>query len=96
MFVNLHPKCANPSCAAAFGWMTGGRLFRFHREAGHPEEANRKPGKRNEKRAMEHFWLCERCANLYTLQYQPGQGIKILSLWPQLPAAENNMHLPSA
>jgi hypothetical protein len=45
---------------------------------------------------MEHFWLCERCSNLYTLKYQPGQGVKILSLWPQLPAAENNMHLPSS
>lgn len=96
MFVNLHPKCANPSCAVAFGWITGGKLFRFHREAESREEANSTNRSGNQARPMEHFWLCERCSNLYTLQYQPGQGVMILSLWPQLPAAESNMHLPSA
>ena len=34
MVLNLHPKCANPSCAAAFDWMAGGKLFRFHRISG--------------------------------------------------------------
>jgi hypothetical protein len=42
-----------------------------------------------------HFWLCERCSNVYTLNYQPHRGIVILPLWPELPPAKNEMHLPS-
>ena len=32
MVLNLRPKCANPSCAASFDWLAGGKLFRFPRE----------------------------------------------------------------
>ena len=96
MFLNLHPKCANPSCAAAFGWTTGGKLFRFHRDSGRGLKASIGDENRRQSSLIEHFWLCEHCSNVYTLQYEPSQGVKILSLWPQLPAAKNSMHLPSS
>jgi hypothetical protein len=32
MLDNLHPKCANPACATAFHWSSGGKFFRFHRD----------------------------------------------------------------
>ncbi len=96
MFQNLHPKCANPACAAAFDWMAGGRLFRFHRDppplAASDENQNPLQGSRR----VEHFWLCERCSHIYTLDYERGRGVLIRQLWPELPAAENEMHLPVA
>jgi hypothetical protein len=94
MVLNLRPKCANPSCAASFDWVSGGKLFRFPRSH---HESSPTEGQDTVARASQpigHFWLCERCTNVYTLQYQPGRGVVILPLWPELPAAENNMHLP--
>jgi len=96
MFLNLHPKCANPSCAKAFGWITGGKLFRFHRESRKSTDVKGTDKNWTRSHSLEHFWLCERCSNIYTLQYEQGEGVKIVSLWPQLPAAESSMHLPSS
>jgi len=90
MVLNIRPKCANPSCAAAFEWLAGGRLFRFPRESGElaPSASGSHP--------IGHFWLCERCSNVYTLQYERGRGVVILPLWPELPAAKTSMHLPAS
>lgn len=95
MVLNLRPKCANPSCAAAFEWLAGGRLFRFHRESAGIAPAGEADSNASGSHPIGHFWLCERCSNIYTLQYEPGRGVTILPLWPELPAAKNNMHLPS-
>lgn len=96
MTLNLHPKCANPSCAAAFGWMAGGKLFHFHRETKdiHLPVSCEMGGEHSH--LIEHFWLCERCSNIYTLKYEPSEGVKIFSLWPELAAAKSSMHLPSS
>jgi hypothetical protein len=96
MTVNLHPKCANPSCAAAFGWMGGGKLFRFHRGSKEIDQTQISVANANHSHPIEHFWLCERCSNIYTLNYESGRGVTILSLWPQLPSAKSSMHLPSS
>jgi hypothetical protein len=96
MFLNLHPKCANPSCANAFDWLKGGRLFRFHRSPGVDITGKENEAQSHNSHQVEHFWLCERCSNIYTLGYEPGRGILIRLLWPELPAAENRMHLPVA
>jgi len=95
MFQNLHPKCSNPSCAAAFEWLAGGRLFRFHRERGNSNSVSGETIPNERGRPVEHFWLCERCSQIFTLEYKPGQGVSIRLLWPELPAAESRMHLPS-
>ena len=40
---------------------------------------------------------CEQIGSgVYRLDYQPGRGVVILPLWPELPAAKNNMHLPAS
>ena len=95
MVLNLRPKCANPSCAASFDWLAGGKLFRFPREHREPAPTNEKNTGASVSNPIGHFWLCERCSNIYTLHFEPGRGVVILPLWPQLPAAKNNMHLPS-
>ena len=96
MVLNLRPKCANPSCAASFDWLAGGKLFRFQRE--HPELApiDGKNSSANGSHPIGHFWLCERCSSVYTLRYEPGRGVAITPLWPELPAAKNFAHLPAS
>ena len=96
MVLNLRPKCANPSCAASFEWLAGGRLFRFRRESMDLAPAGGMDTGANGPRPIGHFWLCERCSNVYTLNYKPGQGVVILPLWPELPAAKTHMHLPAS
>jgi hypothetical protein len=98
MFHNLPPKCSNPGCVTAFEWLSGGRLFRFHREpVQFSSSENRVQVDTNgSHHQVEHFWLCERCAKIYTLEYEPGRGVLLRLLWPELPAAENRMHLPDA
>jgi hypothetical protein len=93
MFQNLHPKCSNPSCAEAFEWLRGGKLFRFHRERDNLVLSNGPICQSDGCHHVEHFWLCERCANIFTLEYMPGQGVSIRMLWPELPAAENEVLL---
>ena len=94
MFQNLHPKCANPTCSVAFNWLTGGKLFRFRRDPALPQAAGRNDVRHAKSHHVEHFWLCERCSNVYTLEYEPGRGVLIRMLWPELPPVENEMHLP--
>jgi hypothetical protein len=95
MVLNLHPKCANPSCAASFEWLAGGKLFRFRRESGQHIPTDGNDADASESHPVRHFWLCEGCSNVYRVDYVPGRGIVILPLWPELPAAKNKMHLPS-
>jgi hypothetical protein len=95
MVLNLRPKCANPSCAASFEWLAGGKLFRFRRESGQHIPTDGNDAVASESHPVGHFWLCERCSNVYRLDYVPGRGVVILPLWPELPAAKNEMHLPS-
>ncbi len=96
MVLNLHPKCANPSCAVSFDWLAGGKLFRFPRKHRGLASSDGKNAGANGSHPIGHFWLCEHCSNVYTLQLQPGRGVVILPLWPELPAAENQMHLPAS
>jgi hypothetical protein len=96
MILNLHPKCANPNCAAAFEWLAGGKLFRFPHDSGELAPVGGNDASANGSHGVGHFWLCERCSNVYTLQHEQDRGVVILPLWPELPAAENKMLLPSS
>ena len=96
MVLNLRPKCANPSCAASFDWLAGGKLFRFPREHDQLAPSDGNDTSASGSHPIGHFWLCERCSNVYTLHYEPGRGVVILPLWPELPAAKNSMHLPAS
>jgi hypothetical protein len=96
MVLNLRPKCANPSCAASFERMAGGQLFRYRRDPMDLAPADGMDGGTNASRPTGHFWLCERCSNVYTLHYETGRGVVIDALRPELSAAQNNMHLPAS
>jgi hypothetical protein len=93
MFHNLHPKCSNPSCSSSFEWLGGGKLFRFRRESSGKVSLDSPAATSGNSHHVEHFWLCEKCSRTFTLEYKQGEGVLIRLLWPQLPAAENEMHL---
>jgi len=95
MIPNLHPKCANPSCAVNFEWLAGGRLFRFNRNPESHAESVATGALAAQSHRVKHFWLCERCSGIYTLTYEPDQGVSIRALWPMLPAAKEKMELPA-
>lgn len=93
MILNLHPQCANPSCAAAFAWMAGGRLFRFPKIFGENASACDSWNNGTGLRTGGHFWLCEHHSKFYALCNDRKQGIVIQPLWPELQAARNHMPL---
>jgi hypothetical protein len=62
-------KCANPNCSTPFHHRRG-RLFRFPKqpvEGGHPANTH----------SVQHFWLCEACLFVYSLEYYQGQGVTL-------------------
>jgi len=89
MLLNLRPKCANPSCAAVFQWLAGGKLFRFPDHSLEIALACGKDASAEGPHSVRHFWLCERCSNAYTVHYDQDQGVAVLPLWAELPAAES-------
>lgn len=95
MVLNLRPKCANPSCAASFEWLAGGKLFRFRRESAETKTGSGNGTTPTCSTSAGHFWLCEHCSNVYTLRFDALRGVTIVPLWPELPEAENHMHLPA-
>lgn len=65
----MFSKCANPDCPAEFDYRQG-HFFRFPKS--HPEgelPAN--------SHCVQHFWLCEKCSQEYTLEYKDGIGVLI-------------------
>ena len=96
MLHNLHPKCANPACATAFHWTSGGKFFRFHRGPAQAIPTDGGAGPVEYVHHVEHFWLCERCSQIYTLGYEHGRGVLLCLQWPELPGTESNLQLPVA
>ncbi|HLV88188.1 MAG TPA: hypothetical protein VKV39_14475 [Candidatus Sulfotelmatobacter sp.] len=75
-------QCANSQCARPFLKLREGKLFLV--------ETDRlsKPGEaappfvraRQLLRQVEHFWLCDSCAQLYTLIYDRERGVVLAAL----------------
>lgn len=85
LFHQQHPKCANPACPAAFHWLGGGKFFRFHDSPAQENSAAVAGKSANHVRRVKHFWLCERCAHIFTMAYQEESGVVLKLLWPELP-----------
>ena len=62
-------KCANPDCSTTFNYRQG-RIFRFHR----PPESGDSPAKHH---SIRHFWLCNSCSEIYTLEYLGDRDVLI-------------------
>ena len=89
LYQQLHPKCANPGCPAAFHWLGGGKFFRFRpNQPAEKSQAN--------THGVKHFWLCERCSHVYTLVYEGENGVVVRLLSAELPLEEERKTLPAA
>jgi len=92
MHQRLDPKCANPACPIVFHWLIGGKFFRFPDKPCGPcaTKTNASPAaeKKCDGHCVKHFWLCERCSNVFGLAYQKPEGVILKLLRNELPEAE--------
>lgn len=66
----LTPKCANQSCKESFSWHNGGSFFRFSFNASESELQHGVGAQQ-----VRHYWLCESCSHVFTLNHHQGQGV---------------------
>jgi hypothetical protein len=59
-------KCANPACLARLHYLHEGRIFNI--ETGSVAS----DGNNSVSHRIEHFWLCERCAQTLTVVMENG------------------------
>jgi hypothetical protein len=89
LYQKLHPKCANPGCAADFHWLGGGKFFRFRPNPPIEDSQANTHG-------VKHFWLCERCSHRYTLVYGEAVGVVLKFSSAALPVIEEQKELRAA
>ena len=63
-------KCANPECFCDFDYAQG-RLFRFRQTATDEKQPAHWHG-------IKHYWLCPRCCESFTIEYQKGLGVLLM------------------
>jgi hypothetical protein len=80
-----HPKCANPACPTAFQWTGGGKFFRFRPDSEVQSGSGSAPDSAREVHGVRHYWLCERCFQVFTLAYDAEYGVVLKVRWPELP-----------
>jgi len=72
-------KCANPACLARFHYLHQGRIFNLETDTVSSDT------KSSGTRRIEHFWLCERCAQTLTVVIENGV-VSTRPLHPELSA----------
>jgi hypothetical protein len=63
-------KCAHPECSSAFDY-TQGRLYRLKQTPAHEKQPSHWHG-------VKHYWLCARCCETFTIEYQKGLGVLLM------------------
>jgi hypothetical protein len=76
----MYLKCAHPDCSSDFDYGQG-RLFRFQQIS----EQERQP---TNWHAVKHYWLCARCCESYTIEYQKGAGVLLMERFEKLSGAQ--------
>jgi hypothetical protein len=76
----MYLKCAHPDCSSDFDY-TQGRLFRFQQT---PQQ-EKQP---SHWHAVKHYWLCARCCECYTIEYQQGVGVLLMERMETLSGAQ--------
>lgn len=96
LYQKQHPKCANPACPTAFHWTGGGKFFRFRPETVSSQANEPDTDAPAGIHGVRHYWLCERCTQVFTLVYDPDFGVVLKALWPELCAAEPQRKVTAA
>ena len=76
----MYLKCAHPDCSSDFDYGQG-RLFRFQQT---PQQAQQP----SHWHAVKHYWLCARCCETYSIEYQQGVGVLLMERLETLAGAE--------
>ena len=63
-------KCAHPECCSDFDYAQG-RLFRLRQTASDEKQPSHWHG-------VKHYWLCPRCCESFTIEYQKGLGVLLM------------------
>jgi hypothetical protein len=66
----MYLKCAHPDCTSDFDYAQG-RLYRFQQT---PQQ-EKQP---SHWHSVKHYWLCGRCCESYTIEYQKGEGVLLM------------------
>jgi hypothetical protein len=66
----MYLKCAHPDCLSDFDYGQG-RLYRFQQT---PQQ-EKQP---THWHAVKHYWLCARCCENYSIEYQKGVGVLLM------------------
>lgn len=96
LYQSLHPKCANPACPTPFHWTGDGKFFRFQSDPVSAGGSNFPADSRSGIHGVKHYWLCERCAHVFTLVYAEECGVVLKVVWPELPVPEAHKELSAA
>jgi len=76
-------QCANSQCSKPFLKLREGKLFLVETERlAKPGESAAPPfvRARQLQRQVEHFWLCDECAAVWTLIYDRDRGVALAPL----------------
>ncbi len=74
----MNMTCANQVCKAELKYLRGGRLFLMERQPNLPHLISYNPARPKRPVTMRrYFWLCESCAQTYSIQRWTDAGIEI-------------------
>ena len=76
----MYLKCAHPECSSDFDYAHG-RLFRFF-------QTSREEKQPTHWHAVKHYWLCGRCCENFTIEYQKGVGVLLMERIEALAGAQ--------
>ena len=76
-------RCANTQCSKPFLRLREGKLFLVETSRlAKPGESASPPfvRARQQQRQVEHYWLCDECAGIWTLVYDKERGLALTPL----------------
>jgi hypothetical protein len=78
---NMLSRCANSRCGRPFLRLREGKLFvvETRRVTKASESGGPRLPARQERRRVEHYWLCEECAVQWTLVHDGNRGVTLAS-----------------
>ena len=76
----MYLECANPNCNCEYDYGHG-RLYRFQQ----PASQDKKPATSH---GVKHYWLCPRCSEKYTIEFQKGAGVLLMERLEELESAD--------
>lgn len=85
--------CANPQCSKPFLRLRQGKLFLVEAECvATPGDLPISPSTqtRRRPRRVDRYWLCDQCANVWTLVHDLNQGIVLMPLPRAVASAGGN------